>query len=72
MRSGGNSLSYNLYLNAARTTIWGDGSGGTSVHGPVAAPLLGSVTVNVFGRITARQNVGVGAYSDVIVATINY
>ena len=28
--SGGNSLQYNVYTNAGRTQVWGDGTGGTA------------------------------------------
>jgi spore coat protein U-like protein len=70
MLSGGHALDYGLFRDAARTIVWGDGTSGTSQYGPVAAPSSGSVTVPIYGRIPARQNVGAGAYSDTIVATI--
>jgi spore coat protein U-like protein len=70
MASMGASLSYNLYLNAARTAIWGDGTGGTSRYGPVT-PVSGvGVTVPVYGRVPAGQNVPIGAYADTITVTI--
>ena len=73
MRKGAETMSYNLYLDAARVSVWGDGTGGTSRYGPMFPPLLGSpVTVTVYGRIPARQNVSVGAYTDTIIATINF
>ena len=28
LRQGADVLNYNLYLNSARTTVWGDGTGG--------------------------------------------
>lgn len=31
MVSGPNTLTYNMYVDTARTQIWGDGSPGTSV-----------------------------------------
>lgn len=72
MASGANTLSYNLYRDAARSVVWGDGTGGSSVYGPVNPPAIGSSTVSVFGRIPALQNVPVGVYGDAIVATINF
>jgi spore coat protein U-like protein len=64
------ALSYNLYLDAARTSVWGDGTSGTSRYGPTS-PVSGSpVTVSIFGRVPAGQNVSVGSYGDTIVATI--
>lgn len=70
MQFGGHALNYGLFLDAARTILWGDGTSGTSRYGPAAAPMSGSVTVPIYGRIPAHQNVGAGAYSDTIVATI--
>lgn len=63
-------LSYNLYLDAAHTLIWGNGAGGTSHHGPTTPPDAQNVTVTVFGLIPDRQSVVAGSYSDTIVATI--
>jgi len=72
MRSGGEVLSYNLYLNAARTSIWGDGSGGTSTYQRARPPRNQWIAVTAYGRIPAAQDVAVGAYTDTVVATINY
>jgi spore coat protein U-like protein len=62
-------LQYNLYLDAARTVIWGDGTGGSSVlNGPSGI----RTTVPIYGRIFPRQDVVAGAYFDVIIVTINF
>lgn len=72
MRKGVHSLRYNLYLDAARSQIWGNGTQGSSRYGPVL-PLLGSPrTLTIFGRIPAQQASPVGVYSETIVATINF
>jgi spore coat protein U-like protein len=72
MRLSANSLGYNLYLDAARALVWGNGTGGTSRFGPVL-PLLGIPnTLTIYGRIPARQTSPVGAYTDTVVATINF
>lgn len=72
MRKGAESLAYNLYLDAAHASVWGDGTGGTSHYGPVSPPLASPVIVTVYGRIPARQNVSAGAYTDTIIVTINF
>lgn len=67
-------LNYNLYTTAARTLVWGDGSGG-SVTVNDAYTLTGKqVTRNypVYGRIFARQKARVGTYSDYIVVTLSF
>jgi spore coat protein U-like protein len=72
--SGANLLSYNLYRDAARTSIWGDGSSGTSTVNDGYS--LGLFTVirnyNVYGRIPALQNAVAGSYADSIIVTVNY
>lgn len=66
------NLAYNLYLDASHTSVWGDGAEGTSVYTDSSPPSGSNVTVTIYGRIPARQNVGVGLYSDAITATINF
>jgi len=72
LASGPKRLNYNLYRNAARTTIWGNGSGGTSVYTHFVPLLTGDIVVTVYGRIFALQDVPAGSYSDTIVVTINF
>ena len=69
LASGANLLNYNLYTDAARTTIWGDGTAGTVTLSGSAAP---AATQTVFGRIPARQNKPVGSYADTIVLTLTF
>jgi spore coat protein U-like protein len=68
MANGPYVLLYNLYVDAARASVWGDGSGGTATVAANAA----STTHTVYGRIPARQNAHVGSYSDTITVTVNY
>ncbi|MCU0654504.1 MAG: spore coat U domain-containing protein [Polyangiaceae bacterium] len=72
MTSGASSLAYNLFLDASRLLVWGDGTGGSLFHGPVTPPESSNVTVNIFGRIPAGQNPSVGSYSDTLVITLLY
>jgi spore coat protein U-like protein len=64
-------LEYNLFLDAARTVVWGDGTSGTSVYS-VHTVEGQSVSVPIFGRALPRQNVAPGVYNDLIVLTMNY
>ncbi|GGX19816.1 hypothetical protein GCM10007242_28420 [Pigmentiphaga litoralis] len=65
---GAYRLNYNLYTEATRTVVWGDGSGGSaSVSGSGTA-----VTFPVYGRIPARQNVHAGSYADTLIVTVTY
>ncbi len=69
MRQGGTTLDYNLYLDVARTIIWGDGTAGTQVYSALVGALV-DIVVPVYGRVPVRQNVPAGAYTDTITATI--
>jgi spore coat protein U-like protein len=63
-------LSYNLYTDAARTTIWGDGTGGsTTVAGTTA---LNPATNTIYGRVFPQQSAAAGSYSDTLTVTINF
>lgn len=70
MRSGADKLDYNLYTDASRTSVWGDGQGGSDsvkVH-----PQAESVSVTVYGRIPAGQNVRAGTYTDTLIVSIEF
>jgi spore coat protein U-like protein len=74
LQSGANSLSYNLYTNAARTSVWGDGTSGTSVVSANPFLIVGSNTVNytVYGSIPAAQDRPAGSYTDTLTVTMTY
>jgi spore coat protein U-like protein len=72
MRKGGEALNYNLYRDAARTTIWGDGTGGTQAYIRFFPPENSNVNVPIYGRIPAQQDVSAGNYSDTVSAVINF
>jgi spore coat protein U-like protein len=66
--SGSHQLPYNLYLDASRVTIWGNGTGGTGIISDNAS----KGTYTIYGRIPARQNAYVGSYADTIVVTVTF
>jgi spore coat protein U-like protein len=66
MTSGARLLPYNLYTDASRVTIWGDGTAGTGTNGAND----NKATYTIYGRIPARQNAYVGSYSDTIIASV--
>lgn len=70
MTSGANALQYNIFNQAAFTTIWGDGTGGTQTrsHGGGGNAATGTG----YGRIPAGQYVAAGAYADTITVTVTY
>lgn len=68
MLNGANTLGYNLYMDAARTVVWGDKTNGTSNFSAILN--LFPVTLQVYGRIPARQNARAGDYADTVVITL--
>lgn len=73
LRNGSSVLTYNLYTDAARSQILGNGSGGSSRITHNFSALLGiDQTVTVYGRIPGRQNVPPGSYNDTIIVTVTY
>jgi len=72
LRAGVEQLTYNVFLDAARTTIWGDNTGGSSHYGPVNPPNNTNVDITIYGRITAGQDVSGGSYIDSFRATVNF
>ena len=65
-----NFLSYQLYQEALRTNVWG----GTDGSSPAALPALGITAVQstIYGRVPINQTSTVGAYTDTVVATVNF
>jgi spore coat protein U-like protein len=70
LQNGASLLIYNLYIDPTRLTIWGDGTGGTSmVNGTGTGANVG---LSVYGRIPASQNALVGTYGDLITITVTF
>lgn len=74
LKNGVNSLSYNLYTSAAYSSVWGDGSGSTTLLSDQALLVIGANinTYTVYGRISAGQDAAAGSYLDTIVVTVDY
>ncbi len=70
MTNGVDDLTYNLYLDALRLTVWGDDTGATEDVTGVSLGL--PINYTVYGRVAAGQNISTGAYSDTVTATITF
>lgn len=70
MVDGSNFLSYELYHEAARTTVWTTTGGGLLSTG--AAPSKAARNFTVYGSVASNQDVPAGNYSDTVVATVNF
>lgn len=69
MSDGTNFLSYALFSDASRTSVWAN-TAGTGVSYNAASSSTQQLTV--YGRITASQDIPAGSYGDVVVATITF
>jgi spore coat protein U-like protein len=72
MSKGVEVLAYNLFRNAARTTIWGDGTGGTAVYSRANPPNNSNVNVTIYAQMPPGQDVSAGNFGDTVSATINF
>ncbi len=73
----GELLRYNLYTTAAQATVWGNNAGGTGWNAGTGAGLgvANQFTYTVYGNLpntAANQGAGIGAYTDLVTATITY
>jgi spore coat protein U-like protein len=70
------ALVYQLYIDANRTQIWGDGTGATStISGSLTVGTSGSVTQNfyVYGTLASGQNhAEAGGYLDTLVVSLGW
>jgi spore coat protein U-like protein len=78
MAAGASSLGYNLFRDAARTQVWGNGTGGTTIiSGTISlGPGVGNSTKSqahtLYGRAPAQQDVAPGTYNDSILVTLTF
>jgi len=63
-------LNYNLFTNASRNVIWGDGTGGTATVFLRKINRNHPETATIYGRIPPLQSVASGSYSDRLTVTI--
>jgi spore coat protein U-like protein len=77
---GGDTLGYELYRDAARTTAWGSTQDSNTVDADNAADTTGNgistlntaQTLTVYGRIPTGQNMNAGSYSGTLTITLYY
>jgi len=70
MSSSDAQLAYQLYVDASRLTVWGDGSAGTAVVNGSADDLGSNHTV--YGRVPHQPLARPGVYTDVLLVTVTF
>jgi spore coat protein U-like protein len=68
--AGTNFLTYELYNESTRTTVWTDAGGG--LLGTGVAPSKAPRPFTVYGRVPSNQDIPAGNYSDTVVASVNF
>lgn len=70
MKSGSNTLAYQLYLDSGHASVWGDG---TSSSSTVAGTGTGNAqTLSIYGSLPSLANVVPGSYTDTVTVTVSY
>lgn len=74
MRStiGTDRLNYNLYTDASRNVVWGDGTAGTTAVIVRRVNRNRVQTATIYARTPPGQDVPPGVYADTLVVTILY
>jgi spore coat protein U-like protein len=67
LANGSNSLTYQLYKDSARTSVWGDQSNVLTATGSGQ-----QVDHVVYGNVPKNQFVPIGTYTDTVTATVTF
>lgn len=71
--NGTSSLAYNIFTSATYSTVWGDGSAGSTLQFGAITKSVTSVTWPLYGRIPADQLTAVpGNYVDTVQVTVSW
>lgn len=71
--SGDGELHYNVFVDGARSRVWGDGSGGSETVGGALMVPAPPASHPLYARIPASQTgMGPGAYMDQLTVTVSY
>jgi len=70
MTDGTDTLNFEMYTDAPGGTLWPSVSASGVVAGTAASNA--QITVDIYGRITALQDVQAGTYNGTVVVTVEY
>lgn len=69
MSNGADTVTYSLYSNAGRTTVWGDTVGIDTVSGMGSGAAQG---YTVYGRVPPQTTPAAASYTDTVTVTVTY
>ncbi len=67
--AGTGRLNYNIYKDGGYSSLWGDGTAGTSVL--MVNTTAKTTSVPIYGKIDPGQDAPVGNYKDTVVVSVN-
>jgi spore coat protein U-like protein len=73
--AAGDTLQYNLYKDAAFSTIWGDGTSGTSTNGATGNGMGNPFTYTAYGQLLdsgTNLNAPAATYNDTVTVSVAY
>lgn len=69
IKNGSATLGYQLYADALRSTVWGDGTASSTLPG---VGIGSNQTVTIYGRLPSLTGAQPGTYVDTVTVTISY
>jgi spore coat protein U-like protein len=75
LAGGTNTLQYNLYTSNAYTSVWGDGSNGSSVVSGYSTGFATPISLTIYGQVpdsAANKLAPAGTYTDTILVVLDY
>jgi spore coat protein U-like protein len=72
LKSGANTLNYNLFANASNSAIWGNGTGVSYEVETFIYNFAPTANLTVYGTVNSGQDPAPGSYVDSITVTVNY
>jgi len=69
MTTGSNTINYNIYQDSSHTTLWGDGTTGSTEAGTGSGIVQ---TYTAYGIVPKQQVIPSGVYTDTITVTLNF
>jgi spore coat protein U-like protein len=70
MKSGANSLAYQLYMDTAHSQVWGDGTATSVTSSGTGTGSAQSLTI--YGSVSSLTGAVPGSYTDTVTVTITY